>query len=240
MTKRICVKGLSIALLTAMVLLATTVSTVAQPGDAPTESTGDITYMIKPGDTLYSIAWRHGVDLWELARVNAIQDVNSIYAGKLLTIPSSRPAIRITSPQAGSTISSPVSVSGESDTFEGQVVVRVLDGSYRVIGQGVGTGGGMGTYGPFTVAVSFSQTDPQWGIVEAWWNRAEDGAEIDTVSVSVYLSSEPSTERTYTVVRGDNLYRIALRFGTTVSALVQANGIANPDLIYVRQVLQIS
>ena len=36
----------------------------------------------------------------------------------------------------------------------------------------------------------------------------------------------------YTVVSGDNLSTIASRFGTTVQAIVSANGIANPNLIY--------
>ena len=43
----------------------------------------------------------------------------------------------------------------------------------------------------------------------------------------------------YTVCRGDNLFRIALRFGTTIQAIVQANGIVNPRLIRVGQVLWI-
>jgi len=43
----------------------------------------------------------------------------------------------------------------------------------------------------------------------------------------------------YTVQRGDNLYRIALRFGTTVWAIVVANNISNPSLIYCGQVLLI-
>lgn len=43
----------------------------------------------------------------------------------------------------------------------------------------------------------------------------------------------------YTVRPGDNLFRIAWRFGTTVQAIVQANGIVNPRLIRVGQVLWI-
>lgn len=45
--------------------------------------------------------------------------------------------------------------------------------------------------------------------------------------------------QTYTVVAGDTLSAIAARFGTTVTALVQANNIVNPNLIYVGQVLNI-
>ena len=39
----------------------------------------------------------------------------------------------------------------------------------------------------------------------------------------------------YTVRRGDNLTKIAYRFGTSVAALQQCNGIWNPDRIYVGQ-----
>ena len=45
---------------------------------------------------------------------------------------------------------------------------------------------------------------------------------------------------TYTVVAGDNLTKIAKRYGTTVKALVALNGIKNANLINVGQVLKIS
>lgn len=42
---------------------------------------------------------------------------------------------------------------------------------------------------------------------------------------------------THTVQAGENLYRIALRYGVTLDALAQANNITNPNLILVGQVL---
>lgn len=44
---------------------------------------------------------------------------------------------------------------------------------------------------------------------------------------------------TYTVVRGDTLSRIAQRFGISLAALISANNIPNPNLIYAGQVLVI-
>lgn len=43
----------------------------------------------------------------------------------------------------------------------------------------------------------------------------------------------------YTVRPGDTLWALSRRYGTTVSTLAQLNQIANPDLIYVGQVLRI-
>ena len=48
---------------------------------------------------------------------------------------------------------------------------------------------------------------------------------------------EPEENIYYTVVRGDNLTKIANKYKTTVSQLVAWNNIKNPNLIYVGQVL---
>ncbi len=53
-------------------------------------------------------------------------------------------------------------------------------------------------------------------------------------------TNEPTASgNTYTVQRGDNLSSIARRFNTTIGALVQLNGIANPNRILAGQVLNI-
>ena len=50
---------------------------------------------------------------------------------------------------------------------------------------------------------------------------------------------QPGASVEYLVQAGDDLQLIANKFGVTVSAIVQANGIANPDFIYVGQKLVI-
>jgi LysM repeat protein len=49
----------------------------------------------------------------------------------------------------------------------------------------------------------------------------------------------PTGTCTHTVAAGENLFRISMRYNTTVDAIAAANGIVNPQLIVVGQVLTI-
>ena len=53
-------------------------------------------------------------------------------------------------------------------------------------------------------------------------------------------SSGGSSSTIYTVKSGDTLSEIAAKYGTTTSALASANGISNPNKIYVGQKIKIS
>ena len=65
---------------------------------------------------------------------------------------------------------------------------------------------------------------------------------VGMVLMLVVASVTPAFAQSSTVhivQRGENLYRIALRYGITYQALAAANGIANPNRIYVGQRLVI-
>ena len=49
----------------------------------------------------------------------------------------------------------------------------------------------------------------------------------------------PVTGFNYIVVRGDNYYRIAQRFGVSLSALLAANHVVNPQILFIGTVLLI-
>jgi LysM repeat protein len=44
-------------------------------------------YVVQGGDTLYSIACRYGVSVWQLASYNNIRNPNRIYVGQVIHIP---------------------------------------------------------------------------------------------------------------------------------------------------------
>lgn len=57
--------------------------------------------------------------------------------------------------------------------------------------------------------------------------------------LKVPVSSEPAAPGVYTVQAGDTLSKIALKFGVTVNSIVDANKLANPNVLYVGQKLTI-
>lgn len=62
---------------------------------------------------------------------------------------------------------------------------------------------------------------------------------VDQV-IKIKGTVQNSSSSTYTVQKGDTLSAIAAKYGTTVDNLVSLNGISNPNLIYVGQVLKIN
>ncbi len=200
-----------------------------------------VQYIVKPGDTLYRIAIQHNVPLTQLAVVNNIYNVHYIRVGQVLTIPGDHPPIIISAPAWGADAPSPLTVSGQADTFEGNVQIRVYDSAYRVVGSGLATGGSMGTYGNFTANITYTVPFTQTGIVEAFYRSARDGSIMGQVDVRVRLTTAtpgtqpPPPPRVHIVQPGDNLYRLALRYNTTIWAIAQANNIPNVNLIYVGQ-----
>jgi LysM repeat protein len=48
-----------------------------------------MTYVVRPGDSAFLIARRFGIDQGALLAANGITNPNRVYAGQVLTIPSS-------------------------------------------------------------------------------------------------------------------------------------------------------
>jgi LysM repeat protein len=71
--------------------------------------------------------------------------------------------------------------------------------------------------------------------INSWINKAD----VEIISVSSAPIQAPATN-IYTVQSGDTLSNIASRYGTSYQAIAALNGIANPNLIYVGQVLRVN
>ncbi|MCD6291504.1 MAG: LysM peptidoglycan-binding domain-containing protein, partial [Anaerolineae bacterium] len=213
------------------------------PTPSPTATPGPTTevgYHVHPGDNLYRIAQGHGVSVSEIVRRNHIANRNVIYVGQELHIPSAHPGIILTTPTDGQAVGNPITVTGRSDTFEGNVIVDVLDYRFRRVGTAITMGGSMGAYAPFSTTVAYRGVSrAQWGYVEAYTRSPKDGSKQDATTVRVRLNAAtgtPPAAGRYHVVRwGETLYSIARRYGMTVSQIAAANAIRNVNRIYAGQ-----
>jgi peptidoglycan endopeptidase LytE len=76
--------------LTALLPLVGGVASAAPAGAATTDTrtTAETTVTVRDGDSLAGIAWRHGVRLSELLRVNSLQLTSVIHPGQTLVVPA--------------------------------------------------------------------------------------------------------------------------------------------------------
>jgi len=70
----------------------------------PQAPLGTFDYIVRPGDTLYSIAYRFNTTIEILLKFNPIQNPNLIYVGQRLIIPQSPPEAIIYTVRPGDTL----------------------------------------------------------------------------------------------------------------------------------------
>ncbi len=84
----------------------------------------------------------------------------------------------------------------------------------------------------------------QFGTTVTWLVQTNNIADANVIYVGQKLQvpctpTDPPQARVHVVRRGETLAIIAAKYGTTVDAIARANGITNPNLIYVGQKLRI-
>lgn len=81
-------------------------------------------------------------------------------------------------------------------------------------------------------------SDEDTGSEEAAADTASDEA-ADTTTTSEDAAASTTVPATHTVAAGENLYRIGLKYGISWVAIASENGLANPNLLTVGQVLKL-
>jgi LysM repeat protein len=152
---------------------ATLVPATRTPSATATMFTGQmILYIVQPGDALSTIALRFGTTVRAIAQANNILNLQLVFAGQRLNIPS-RGVVQPPRPTATATRTA--------------------------------------TLRPASTATTPPRPTPTIPVVNGGIR--------------------------YIVQPGDNLYLIAIRYRVTITALVQANQLANPNRIFVGQPL---
>lgn len=103
--------------------------------------------------------------------------------------------VRVTAPEPGARITSPVTVAGEARTFEANVQIRVRDGNDAELAHTFTTAltPDMGVFGPFSAPVRYSEPAASRGFVEVFESSAKDGSEINMIRIPVLFGAQEWT-----------------------------------------------
>ena len=107
--------------------------------------------------------------------------------------PNVRPTILVEQPHPGAQVSDPLTISGESNTFEGTVRYAITSGGGDgvIVAEGFTTAtAGSGIWGDFAVAVDLVNSpghQPGPGAVIMWEESARDGSRLGVVEVPIVL-----------------------------------------------------
>lgn len=196
-------------------------------------------YTVKPGDTLWKVANANNITVDSLKQANNLT-TNSLSVGQLLKIPTTGPgsadgentykvksgdSLYKIANQFNTTvdilkqlnnltsnnlqINQVLKLPKENDNFDNNTyVVKSGDSLYKIANQ-------------FNTTVS---------TLRQLNNLSSDLLSIGQVLKIPNSNNNSSDGQYYIVVKGDNLYDIANRFGVTVSAIMTANNLSNSNL----------
>jgi hypothetical protein len=106
--------------------------------------------------------------------------------------PGALDPIEVTEPTEGATVTSPVTIAGTADVFEGTVSIRIVDEMGNVIAETFTTATcGSGCRGDYSERVKFAVDAAQPGTIEVFESSAEDGSMVNVVSIAVTLVPQP-------------------------------------------------
>lgn len=177
-----------------------------------------IIHVVQRGENLYRIGLQYGLTVDQLASANGITNTSNIAVGQRLIIPATNIAPVPTSiPQthivkAGESLSRIAELYGM--TTEALASLNgITNPNSLYVGQ------------VLQIASNTNEPAPTSEVV------------LDVGLISLVAPTSTENRVIHTVVRGDTVYRIAQRYGTTISAIQQANGLADGAIIFAGQQL---
>ncbi len=204
-------------------------------------------YVVKSGDTLWSIAKKYGVSVDELKEKNGLTS-NSLSLNQILIIPTTSETdeensgyytvvagdnLYTIARRYGLTVSELKSLNNlTSDILSIGQKLQVKEGtpSTNTTFYIVKAGDNL-----YSIARQYGLTV---GELKSLNNLTSDLLSIGQQLIVKNGSNETASGTTYTVKSGDNLYQIALNYGVTVNDLMNANNLSS-TLLRVGQVLKI-
>ncbi len=211
-----------------------------EPSYAPVPSS---TYVVKKGDSLSTIAKRHGLSTLELSSLNNIKNPNMIRVGQKLILPGgsepveSEPIIPKTP-----TVSRKVKVEGPVYTVKSGDSLSVIAHAYGVKVGDIKDANGLSSDkiivgqkltipGPTKKPVAAPpQVDSSREPIENKPPVEKPPVVVERPTPTPRPKPVPGVMKDYTVEEGDDIFSIAMMWGVSVSRIREVNGLKDDEL----------
>jgi hypothetical protein len=165
-------------------------------------------YIVQPGDTLAAIARRFDTTVSVLVQLNNLANPSLIRPGQQLLVPVTSPTptatptvtptltyiwtapgdqIEVFSPVVAGLYHSPIEVIGFSQTFEGNVNIRLTADDGAVLAERNTIGGSVDGFDFFHTYMRFTASEQISATLEVFETSAADGSEIHKVTIPLLL-----------------------------------------------------
>lgn len=221
-----------------------TTQTSSTPSSNQTTTTTTGSYTVKAGDSLWKIANQHGLSLSQLKSINHLSS-DLIYPGQKLVVKSGATSTSITT-SSQSTVTNQVTnqtttpVSRPSANTQASYTVKAGDSLWAIA-----------TKHGLSVSQLKSLNQLSSDMIYPGQKLTVKGGNTASVSTSTVTKTTvkpaptqvsnqtvTATDKTYKVVSGDSVWKIAHQFGISMDTLRSLNHIKN-DFIYPGQVLKV-
>jgi len=198
-------------------------------------------YIVRPGDTLFGISQRFGVAVEAIVIANNMQD-DIVRIGQPLIIPQGDNGYAAPAPQYNNNNQPTYDNNYNGDGYH---VVQAGDTLFGIARQYNVTVDSLISLNnlmpPFVIydgqSLAIPTGDNSFPQPRRQPQYQQPGNDQPQYPMPQPQYQQPSADGTHTVMGGETLFSIASRYGTTAEALALANGLTNPNQIYVGQVL---
>lgn len=195
-------------------------------------------YIVKKGDTLYQIALDNNTTVDEIKSLNNLTN-NTLMIGELLKLPNALLPEDTYIVQKGDSLYS--IASKYNTTVDALKEVNNLESNILSVGQVLKIPTVEETEGSITYTVQ--KGDSLYSIAREFNTTAQEIKSLNnlennllSIGQELKIPAFQSLETTYTVEKGDSLYSIARKYGTTVDKLKQLNNLTS-NLLNIGQIL---
>ena len=197
-------------------------SSTASPARPQAPATGGGSYTVQAGDSYWRIANKYGISIEELQRLNGTSSY-FLYPGQSLVVPGSAST---TSGSASSTSTSTTSTRSAAPAAGGSYTVQAGDSYWRIAnkyGISIQELQRLNGTSDYTLHPGQSIKVPGSG------TNASASSNSSSASTST-TSAAPAAGGSYTVQAGDSYWRIANKYGISISELQRLNGTSDYNL----------